>query len=131
MLHNVCSRKQGTACKFTFYIYQMINSEKAFFLIRIIITAYCFRTDTCAPGTTWQQDCNTCSCTETGRSVCTAKACLPRLKRQTSCKLYIKKRSDKLNSNLPRDYSHLEHDAVWFSRYITSLHSNIIPPTLG
>ena len=109
----------------------MINSEKAIFFIRMFITAYYFWTATCTPGTTWKQDCNTCGCTSNGLPVCTAMACLPRQTRQTSCKLYIRKLSEKLNSSPPKDFSHLEHDAVWLGVYITSLYSNIIPPTLG
>jgi len=114
----------------------VINSEKAFFFLSVFITAYCFWTATCKPGTTWQQACNTCSCTGRGFPVCTLKACLPRLSRQVSvqqesCTLYMKKLSDKLNSSLPKDFSHLEHDAVWFGGYIASFYSNILPPTLA
>ena len=87
----------------------------------MIITAYCFWTDTCTPGATWQQECNTCTCTDTGLAICTQKACLPRLKRQVSCKFNMKKHSDKLNSSPPKDYGLLENVAVWFGRYFALL----------
>ena len=43
----------------------------------------------------------------------------------------MKKHNDKLNSSPPKDYSHLEHDAVWLGGYMTSLYSNLLPPILG
>lgn len=33
-------------------------------------------TDTCVPGTSWRQDCNTCRCTPAGGAACTKKHCL-------------------------------------------------------
>jgi len=104
-----------------FYIYWMINLKIAIFFIRIIITAYCFWTATCKPGTSWRRDCNTCTCNSRGVPVCTMKACLNRLKRQVSCKFNMKKHSDKLNSSPPKDYGHLEHVAVCFGGYLALL----------
>jgi len=43
----------------------------------------------------------------------------------------MKKHSDKLNSSPPRDYSHLEHVAVWFGGYLPLLYTNILPPAMG
>ena len=31
----------------------------------------------CEPGTSWQADCNTCTCTDDGIPVCTLAACSP------------------------------------------------------
>jgi hypothetical protein len=101
-----------------FYVYYLSNSEKAILTYRMIVTTYCFWTDSCTPGTSWQQDCNTCTCTENRTPVCTLRACLPRPVRQLPCKLNLGKHSDKLNSSVPKDYSHLGHDAVRFGRYI-------------
>jgi len=42
----------------------------------------------------------------------------------------MKKCSEKLNSSLLKDFSHLEHDAVWLGGYIAPFYSNILPPTL-
>lgn len=65
-----------------FYVYYLSNSEKAILTYRMIVTTYCFWTDSCTPGTSWQQDCNTCTCTENRTPVCTLRACLPRPVRQ-------------------------------------------------
>ncbi|KAJ9577262.1 hypothetical protein L9F63_006168, partial [Diploptera punctata] len=31
----------------------------------------------CEPGTSWRTNCNSCVCTESGRAICTLKACFP------------------------------------------------------
>ena len=99
----------------------MINSEKVTFVYQSDYNCLLFLTDTCTPGSTWQQDCNTCTCTENGLAICTLKACLPRQTRQVSCKFNMKKLCDKLNSTLPKDYSYLELVPVWFGGFISAL----------
>jgi hypothetical protein len=96
-----------------------------------MITAYCFLTDSCTPGTTWRQDCNTCTCTENRVPVCTLKACITRPTRQFSRKLSIKTYSERLNSSVSKDNSLLGHDAVQFDRYVPALQSDMLPPSLG
>jgi len=103
--------------------------KEIYFCIRIIITALCFWTATCRPGSRWRVNCKTCTCSYSGVPKCRQRYC--RGKRQVSCKLYKKKSSDKLNSSLPKDFSHLEHDAVWFGGNKASFASKILPPTLG
>ncbi|KAK7867493.1 hypothetical protein R5R35_004501 [Gryllus longicercus] len=37
----------------------------------------------CVPGTTWKLDCNTCHCTDSGISICTALGCLDNIPKLT------------------------------------------------